>query len=154
MAMKLGVDRTRGDEAIHPIWRRVRLGLPDRLPGGALLNGLSCVVVLVLGLSGCSSSSSGGSDNGPPSADLSDLLVSAGVLVPAFDSQTLSYAVVALPLTASTTVTATTDDPNATLEINGVAAQSGVAFGPIALATGSNPINIVVTASDAVTTKT
>jgi len=56
--------------------------------------------------------------------------------------------------TSSVTVTATEQDPTATLKVNGVTATSGVASASIPLAVGSNVINIVSTAQDGVTTKT
>ncbi|RYE19335.1 MAG: cadherin-like beta sandwich domain-containing protein, partial [Sphingobacteriales bacterium] len=54
----------------------------------------------------------------------------------------------------SVKVTATTEDTGATVKINDVALQSGVASAPIALRIGTNTITTVVKAADGVTTKT
>ncbi|TKB82851.1 MAG: cadherin-like beta sandwich domain-containing protein [Nitrospira sp.] len=90
--------------------------------------------------------------NRASSADnnLSGLSVSAGPLTPGFAQGTTSYAVNNVPnATTNTTVTATLSDPStATMTINGSAATSGAAFGPISLNVGANPISIVVTAQD------
>jgi len=56
--------------------------------------------------------------------------------------------------TSSVTVTATEQDLTATITVNGVTATSGTASAPVALAVGSNTINIVSTAQDGITTKT
>ncbi len=80
--------------------------------------------------------------------NLSTLAVSAGTLSPPFIAGTPSYNVTVLNATLTTTVTATVADSTATLTINGAAAISGIAAGPIALSVGANPIPIVVTAQD------
>ncbi|RYE12388.1 MAG: hypothetical protein EOP51_31650, partial [Sphingobacteriales bacterium] len=54
----------------------------------------------------------------------------------------------------SVKITATTEDPGATVKINDVVVQSGVPSAPIALRGGANTINTVVTAADGVTIKT
>jgi len=56
--------------------------------------------------------------------------------------------------TSSVTVTATAQDPTATIRVNGTIVASGAASAPISLAVGSNVINTVVTAQDGITTKT
>ncbi|RYE15654.1 MAG: cadherin-like beta sandwich domain-containing protein, partial [Sphingobacteriales bacterium] len=56
--------------------------------------------------------------------------------------------------TSSIKLTATTQDPNATVKINDVAVVSGVASEPVRLRSGANTINAVVTAADGVTIKT
>jgi len=56
--------------------------------------------------------------------------------------------------TSSVSVTATEQDPTATITVNGVITASGTASAPIALNAGSNTINIVSTAQDGKTTKT
>ncbi len=86
-------------------------------------------------------------------AALSNLSVSAGSLTPAFAAGTLSYADAVSNATASITITATTADANATLTVGGNAATSGSASAPIALAVGSNPINVIVTAQNGTTTR-
>jgi Cadherin-like beta sandwich domain len=53
--------------------------------------------------------------------------------------------------TTTLTVTPTVNQTNATLTVNGHAAVSGAAYGPISLAIGDNIITIVVTASDSTT---
>ncbi len=51
-------------------------------------------------------------------------------------------------------VTPTTQDINATVEVNGATVSSGTASAPIALALGQTTINTVVTAQDGTTTRT
>ena len=80
--------------------------------------------------------------------NLSALSVSAGALNPGFAPTTTSYSVAVLSTVASTTVTASVQDPTATLVINGTTVQSGATFGPISLNVGSNEFGIVVTAQD------
>jgi hypothetical protein len=80
--------------------------------------------------------------------NLSDLVVSAGTLAPAFDAAIVSYTMTVPNTTADTTVTATVADSTATLTINGLAATSGVTSGSITLIPGPNPIPIVVTAQN------
>ncbi len=87
-------------------------------------------------------------------ANLSALTVSAGALSPAFHANTVNYTVTSGSATTSTTVTATTASSSATMAINGTNATSGVAFGPIALSTGPNPISIVVTSGSTMKTTT
>lgn len=92
----------------------------------------------------------------PPSAnsDLSALTLSTGTLSPVFATATTSYTTV-LPLgTVSLTVTPTKAQSAASITVNGTPVTSGNASGSIALVTGANPISIVVTAEDGVTTKT
>ncbi|NIO42211.1 MAG: hypothetical protein GTO41_19895, partial [Burkholderiales bacterium] len=54
---------------------------------------------------------------------------------------------------ASTTVTPTTADANATVTVNGIAVASGSPSGQIILAQGENVITVNVTAEDGVTTQ-
>ncbi|MCP8939836.1 cadherin-like beta sandwich domain-containing protein [Alsobacter sp. SYSU M60028] len=84
-------------------------------------------------------------------ATLQGLSLSAGGLSPAFAAGTTAYTANADNQTSSTTVIATVADATATVKINNTAATSGIAFGPVALATGSNTINVEVTAQDGVT---
>jgi len=56
--------------------------------------------------------------------------------------------------TGSITITATEQDLTATIKVNGITTASGTASAQIALAVGSNTINIVSTAQDGVTAKT
>src|SRR6185503_2093583 len=86
--------------------------------------------------------------------NLSSLKMSKGTFSPTFASGTTSYTdAVNNPIT-SVTVTSTTSDPDATIQVNGTPAASGTASAAINLAVGANTINVVVTASDNVTTKT
>ena len=88
-------------------------------------------------------------------ADLSGLMPSAGTLSPAFDSATISYAAAVANATASMTVTPTaTDGALAAITVNGNAVISGNASLAIPLSVGLNTITTIVTAEDAVTTKT
>lgn len=77
-------------------------------------------------------------------ADLASLEVSAGTLTPAFDPSVTSYTVDVPYGTASVGVTATVNDPFATLTGDGI----------INVSSGSGTANVVVTAEDGVTTKT
>ncbi len=93
---------------------------------------------------------------GPGNANLSALLVSAGSLSPAFNPNTVTYAVTAAGTTTSTMVTAATEVATSSLSINGSPAVSGVAFGPIALNPAGTPtiLSIAVRSQDGVTVKT
>jgi len=66
----------------------------------------------------------------------------------------VNYTTTVAYTTSTITITPTAQDINATIKVNGTAVTSGTASQPIALATGSNAINTVVTAQDGVTTKT
>ena len=85
---------------------------------------------------------------------LSDLTLSSGALSPAFASGTTAYTAAVPNAIASVTLTPTVTDASATVTVNGVSVNSGGASGPIALSVGGNPITIVVTAQDGVTTTT
>jgi hypothetical protein len=87
-------------------------------------------------------------------ANLSNLTVSAGSLVPGFASAKLSYTDAVSNATASMTMTPTTADPNATVTVAGNAVPSGTPSGPIALNVGVNNIQVVVTAQDGTTMQT
>ena len=115
--------------------------------------------LLVACLSGCLGSGGGGGgggNNGVPdtNADLSDLSLSAGPLDQVFQANQLRYTATVGFLGASTTVTPTTDDANATVTVNGVVVTSGTASGLIALDEGpNNEISVIVTAEDGITKK-
>src|SRR5688572_29973210 len=83
----------------------------------------------------------------PPSDDaaLLSLQASAGSLTPAFDPATLSYTVGPVA-DDSVTLTPTTSDPGATVEVDGAVVASGSASAPIDLVDGPNPIAVAVTA--------
>ena len=105
---------------------------------------------------GCGSSGGGGEGSTPgaeeTNANLAKLVISQGTL--AFSADTTAYNVEVDYSVSSITLTSTPYQDGATLTINGAAATSGTAFGPINLAVGSNTIQIVVTSSDKSTTKT
>lgn len=81
-------------------------------------------------------------------ANLSGLTLSDGALSPAFAPGTSSYTATVPSSVSSVTLTPTVADPLATVTVNGVAATSGNPSDPIALSTGTNLINVVVTAED------
>jgi hypothetical protein len=85
------------------------------------------------------------------STNLSGLNVSAGPLSPAFSAGTTTYSVSVPNTASSTTVTATVQDPTATLTINGASANSGQAFGPLALNVGPNQVTVIVRALNGAT---
>lgn len=81
-------------------------------------------------------------------ANLSNLLLSAGSLNPAFAQATTTYNVSVGLATTSTTVTPTVADATATIKVNNVTVASGSPSGSIALNVGPNEIGIEVTAQD------
>jgi hypothetical protein len=82
------------------------------------------------------------------SANLIGLSLSAGSLVPGFDSSTLEYSVSAGSGITSTTVTPTAAAASdQSVFVNGAAVLSGTASAPVTLVEGTNSISIVVTAS-------
>jgi trimeric autotransporter adhesin len=87
-------------------------------------------------------------------ADLSNLTLSAGTLSPVFSPATTSYTASVANTVTSITLTPTAVDVNSTITVNGNAVTSGSPSGSIVLAVGPNVITTVVTAQDAVTTKT
>ncbi len=90
----------------------------------------------------------------PPSATyLSNLVISNGVLRPAFAPGTTIYNVSAG--TGTVTITPTTLDPNATVTVNGVAVTSGTASQSITVPPSpETDIRTVVTAQDGIETNT
>ncbi len=91
-----------------------------------------------------------------PSSDstLSNLTLNNGTLSPTFDSNTTDYTSSVSNAISEITVTPTSADGNATITVNGVAVNSGETSGNIALNVGANTLTIIVTAEDAITTKT
>ena len=87
-------------------------------------------------------------------ANLSNLVLSAGAISPAFSAATTSYTLTVPNSTTSTTVTPTVADSTATVKVNGQTVASGTASNSISLNVGSNTITTVVTAQDGTTTKT
>ena len=86
--------------------------------------------------------------------NLTSLKMSKGTFSPTFASATTSYTDAVGNTITSVTVTPTASDPDAAIQVNGATVASGTASGAINLAVGANTINVVVTASDNVTTKT
>ncbi|MEI6784810.1 MAG: cadherin-like beta sandwich domain-containing protein, partial [Verrucomicrobiota bacterium] len=86
-------------------------------------------------------------------ANLAGLAASVGSLTPAFASGTTDYTVTVSNAPASTTITPTVSQTNATVTVNGTAVVSGAASAPISLVVGDNPITVVVTAQDGLTTR-
>jgi uncharacterized repeat protein (TIGR01451 family) len=87
-------------------------------------------------------------------ANLADLELSMGTLLPVFASATTSYTATVPNATTSLTITPTTADAMATVTVNGSPTASGSPSGPISLNVGVNTISVIVTAADLVTTKT
>jgi hypothetical protein len=87
-------------------------------------------------------------------ATLSDLQISATVFDQVFQSNMEAYTGTAAFLASSTTVTATSNDANASFTINGEGVASGVQSDSIELVEGSNILTVVVTAEDGATNKT
>ncbi|MFC6997177.1 cadherin-like beta sandwich domain-containing protein [Rufibacter roseus] len=87
-------------------------------------------------------------------ASLSGLALSSGKLSPAFDAATLSYSASVSSATTSIMITPTVADAGASVTINGQSVASGSASSEIALKSGANAIDVVVTAQDGTTTST
>jgi len=80
-----------------------------------------------------------------PSALLTGLSISSGAISPAFAKTTFAYTAADVEYsTSSVTVTPTAEDPQASINVNGVAVISGQAAS-VPLNVGSNPISVVVT---------
>jgi hypothetical protein len=79
-------------------------------------------------------------------SNLGSLAVSPGTLQPSFNPNTNNYSVSVSNATTSVVVTATTQDTNATMTINGQGVQSGQAFTVSNLQVGNNTVTIRVTA--------
>jgi gliding motility-associated-like protein len=86
-------------------------------------------------------------------ADLSTLVGRIGTIAPAFDRNTLNYNVTVANNILSYFVTPTLFDPTSTMTVNGKVVKSGVRAPEVNLVVGANVFNIVVTASDGVTSK-
>ena len=87
-------------------------------------------------------------------AQLSNLALSPGTLVPAFAAGTTSFTASVSNTTTSITLTPTLADATASVKVNGVAVASGSASAAIPLTVGNNTIATVVTAQDGTTTQT
>ncbi|MBB5395746.1 S-layer family protein [Mucilaginibacter sp. AK015] len=77
----------------------------------------------------------------------------ASPLVSADGPGTVNYTTTVNPNTSSVKVTTNTQEPNATIKVNGVSQISGVPSAPIPLTVGVNTIETVVTAQDGVTAR-
>ncbi len=80
-------------------------------------------------------------------ANLSNLVLSTGILSPAFASGTINYSATVPYAVTSVNVTATVADATATMKVNGAAATSGSAQS-ISLNVGANTVPVLVTAQD------
>jgi len=91
-----------------------------------------------------------------PSADatLSNFTISNGTLSPVFSPGTTSYSDVISNFTSSITVLPTTNNPGATITVNGISLASGVRSSEIPMNVGSNTVTVIVTAQNGTTTKT
>ncbi len=91
-----------------------------------------------------------------PSSDatLSNILVSSGVLVPAFSSTRTSYTDQVINANSSIYLTITPSNSGASIVVNGMPVTNGVQSSAIPLSVGTNTLTIVVTAGDGVTTDT
>ncbi|OEH84151.1 hypothetical protein BHU72_12145 [Desulfuribacillus stibiiarsenatis] len=88
-------------------------------------------------------------------ATLSDLAISVGTLSPEFSKPERTFTVsVANGVTSMTVTPTVNDEENGTVTVNGVTATTGQPSNAITLNVGSNPITIIVTAEDGVTTET
>jgi len=88
-------------------------------------------------------------------ATLSNLTLNAGLLTPGFSSGVTSYTRNLVNGVQAVTIVPTTNDPNATILINGTTSlASGATSNPLPVSVGSNTITIQVTAQDGVTTQT
>lgn len=84
-------------------------------------------------------------------ANLAALAVAPGSLAEYFDPNVVNYSAIVGNGTGQVRVTATLADPASTLKIKGQAVNSGQPSALIAVAVGSNPIDVVVTALDGAT---
>ena len=87
-------------------------------------------------------------------ADLSNLTLSSGALSPTFAAATTSYTASVANGVASITTTPTAADINSIITVNGSPVTSGNPSASIPLSVGTNTVTTIVTAQDAVTTKT
>jgi hypothetical protein len=85
--------------------------------------------------------------------NLSGLSIFPGTLTPGFDPSTTSYSVLLPVATTSAQLTATRQQNNATIKINGQTASSG-GLNTLTLVPGANVVPVLVTAQDGVTTQT
>ena len=79
---------------------------------------------------------------------LKSITSSSGSLIPVFSSTTYTYSVSVTNSINTITITPTLTDMSATISINGISANSGVASSPISLNIGLNTITITITAQN------
>lgn len=79
---------------------------------------------------------------------LSGLAISNGPLSPSFDPQEAAYTAKAASNVDTISITPTVADAKASVTVNGVAAQSGVATAPLALGSATTTFTVQVTAED------
>jgi Cadherin-like beta sandwich domain len=108
----------------------------------------TCVTVGIMAISQAQPALALSSD-----ASLDLLVISPGVLTPAFDSGTMAYTSVVPSTTATLSVTPTAA-AGATVTVNGATVVSGSPSPTIALTVGANSITTVVTAGNGVTQRT
>jgi hypothetical protein len=91
-----------------------------------------------------------------PSSDarLSNLVLSEGTLVPAFDPATMDGTATVANGVASLTTTPTASEPNASIQVNGVAVPSSTPSESTVLGVGVTVIRAVVWAQDGLTSQT
>ncbi|RYE22199.1 MAG: hypothetical protein EOP51_13840, partial [Sphingobacteriales bacterium] len=87
-------------------------------------------------------------------ADLSKLGLKGVTIAPAFSPETILYTAKVTGTTTSIQLRPTASNPAATITVNGVPVLSGELSGNIPLDMGLNPILVVVTAANGVSTKT
>jgi len=87
-------------------------------------------------------------------ANLTNLMLAGGTLVPAFTINNTRYLATVPFVTSGITVTPLATQGSAAITVNGNVTPSGTAAGPLSLAVGENAITIVVAAADGVNTKT
>ncbi|WP_337966084.1 MBG domain-containing protein [uncultured Flavobacterium sp.] len=86
--------------------------------------------------------------------NLASLGINSGLLNPAFSPNTLLYNVNVGNDINTETITVSSEDPLATIKINGITIVNGGSLTPVSLATGINEMVITVTSPDGTVTKT
>jgi len=87
-------------------------------------------------------------------ATLSHLTLNAGLLTPSFSPGVTGYTRNLVNGVQAVTIVPTTNDPNATIKVNGTTLASGATSVPIPVSVGTNTITISVTAEDGTTKQT
>ncbi len=115
---------------------------------------LSSVILCTIVIASCGGGGGGNSTPASSDATLSNLTISAGAINPDFQSGTTSYTLSVDNAVASSSVTPTISQSNATVTVNGAAVSSGSASSLIPLTVGKTVLTTVVTAQDGSTTET